>query len=539
MKRLLLLGIFLSAQLALAEGVTEKPAKIFPSVINSGLTIKGYSPSKVVLSVQGADNQTTHLQTWRDSDGNILAQIQGNGRFYTTTGVKSDALQGGGSLMLWPEGGVVIEHNLTTNEADFDYTGGDYENLMTDASGVFAGADKGNWIIVRTGTYKGAMAEIKTVLDADNVILHTMGWDFDIADFGYYIIQHPQVVIGDGCHNEFQVGTAGHLDIHSGAWVGSTYSNNMFEVEMEGAADNLRVAFTEAECDGHNNIVGQEVYIETGDLSPGESVAGIYTHVDISEASSSDSTTSVPCFIAGVENGSDATAKAFLALAGFDIAFQVYGATEDNPDYGYEVASGSVINRVTGTPQDGTAFLSTSTSNVQIFDGDNDYILIGSDDTFEIVDVLLETGANRNVLFEFYYSTGVDTWATLIVVDTTRGARNNGQWNFNAPVDWAKGNQAEAAADITSAYYIKAVRTRNAVAVPPTESYFKIRVSKESGMSITGSGAIEPAGQAADPCGDAAQFPTGSIFYNSTNNFPCFCNEAGLARKMTDSADCY
>ncbi len=447
--------------------------------------------SDVGLSIKGAVSQTANLQTWSENDGAVVAQVQGNGRIYTTSGVKADALTGGGSLMLWPDGGIVIEHDLQAHEADFDYTGGSQENLMTDAAGVFVAADEGNWIIVRTGTYKGAMAEIKTFIDSDNVVLHTMGWDFDIADFGYYIIQHPQVVIGDGYHNEFQVGTTGHLDIHSDDWVGSTYSSNMFEVEMDGAAANLRTAHIESECNGYNNIVGLEVHAKSGDLGPDKSVAGIYSHIDVSEATSSDATTSTPCYIAGVENGTSATTKAFLALAGFSKAFQVYGAPDDDPRYGYEVTGGVVADRVNGGTADTTAFLSSSASDLEIMDSDDDYILIGSDNTFEIVDVDLSTGANTTIVPLFYYSKAGGNWTALTVVDTTNGLTDNGQFNFNAPSDWTKDDEAEANGDITNAYYIKVVRTRNNLVQNPVENYFKTRASKSSGMEIRGDGVVK------------------------------------------------
>ena len=55
--------------------------------------------------------------------------------------------------------------------------------------------------------------------------------------------------------------------------------------------------------------------------------------------------------------------------------------------------------------------------------------------------------------------------------DGTNGLQNSGNITFNAPGDWTKDDEAEVNGDITNAYYIKIVRTKNGVYTQPIENY--------------------------------------------------------------------
>ncbi len=447
---------------------------------------------------------------------------------HATNGVESIAVTGGPSLAAWTSSGINIEHSITNGAGNFDLTGGAYESLFTDTvNDIFTSADKGNWLVIRSGTYKNAMAEIGTYIDAENVLLHTMGWTFDISNVDYDIIQHPQFVIGDGHHNEFQVGTSGHFDIHSHDWVANSYSRYMFEAELESAADNVHCALLKAEAKGYDGVAGLHVDYESGNLGAGKLGGAIRSKLVMGEAVSADATTLVAAFIASLANGSSATSQAFVVLPGFDEALTIAGSQALNPGYGYEVTSGSVADRVNGGTADTTAFLSSSASNLALFDNDNDYILIGSDNTFEVIEWAASTGSAKDIDATFEYSTGNDTWSTLTVSDGTSGFQNAGQIIFTAPGGWAKGNEAESAADITSAYYVKITRTRTpSIATLPVEDYFKIYTSGTQGMKIRGDGSIQPA-TIAD-----ASASNDSIYYSSDQSKLVYKDSGGTVRDL-------
>lgn len=518
------------------------PSLVFAESLGQG---KGHrivsgDAGEVALEVKAAASQTANIQSWTDSDSNAIAQVQGNGRMWTGAGLKSDALKYGGSLMLWTNAGPVFDHTGLTGS--YDYTGGAYEELFTCTTASFTqdDADTKNWIIIKSGEFKGAMAEILTFISTTQVVLHTMAWAEDITSVTFDIMEHPMAIIGDGHHIEWRINGTGHFGITSVDWLGSNYTNNMLDFELDAATNSLRNIYSMTNANGYSDIYGARVRLTTGDIAANEINYGMSVSIDETGAASADSTTLLPAYEANTTNVSDATTQAFVARVGFVEAMRVYGAEAEDPDYGYEITSGSVVDRVNSGGGGNDAFI-TSGTNVEIFDSNADYILIGNDAKFEVINYIAAVPSSKDIIETYEYSTGNDTWSTLTTIaEGTNGFTRSGGILFNAPGDWAVGNQAEGAADITSAYYIKITRTfATNISVLPTESYFKIADSRDVGMRIMGSGAIELPKITADPCGDAARYPEGSVFYNDTSNYPCYCDDGGNDLKFSDNGACF
>lgn len=499
-------------------------------LVSSGTIIGTGNASSIGLIISGYANQTAHLQTWTDYSGNILSRIQANGRIYAGAGLYSDCLEAGAGLVMFPHEGVQIQHDLTSNSASYDYTGGEYEQYMSDPSGIFTSGDVGNWIVVRTGDYKGAMAHITEYISSSGVILHTMGWHFDISNFGYYIIEQPEVVIGDGYHMEFNANGDGHFDIHSSNWSGNLYTNNLFESELDAGLSQLRAGLFKAEANGYGDITALYADYIAGPIDSGVVGAGITSRIQSRDTTYADSTTEIMAFRARAVNETDATMIAYRAAPGFDYAFQVQGATAIDPDYGYNVvdATANVYDRVTGTPTSGTAFLDSSVDDVTLFNAVNDYILIGSSGTFEIIEVDLSTVSSKSIVPVFEYSTGDGTWATLsVLADSTLGFQQDGQISFIAPIDWAVGETAETASDITSAYYVRITRSyAPVISVKPIEDHFKIYESRGTGFNIRGNGTMQPVSLA----DGGAQ--NDSIYYSTTQSALVYKDSVGSVHAL-------
>jgi hypothetical protein len=356
-----------------------------------------------------------------------------------------------------------------------------------------------------------------------------MGWDFDISNFGYYIIEHPQVVIGDGYHMEFMLSNSGHFDLHSVDWKGNNYTNNLFEVELEAGANLLRGGFFEAEANGYGNITS--IYSEylSGPLGSGLIGNGIVSRVVTTEATG-DSTTEVSAYLARIANGSSITTTAYKVLPGFSNALEVQGAQPIDPDFGYNItdATGNVYDRVTGTPTSGTAFLEASSDDITLFNAVNDYILIGASGTFELIEVDLATNSSKSIVPTFQYSTGDGTWATLTILsDGTNGFQQPGQISFNAPGAWAAGETAEVASDIASGYYVKISRTyAPTIGIKPVEDHFKIYESRATGMLIRGDGSIQPV-----ELTDAGAV-NNSIYYSTTQSALVYKDSGGSVNTL-------
>ena len=498
-----------------------------------GSIASGGGEDEVQLITKGSASQTADLQQWTDSSDAVQAKVQANGRMYTSSGLLSDSLEGGAGLAVFPNGGIVIVTADTSADGSFDLTGGTADSLFTDTVNspfTQANADSGDLLVVRSGVYKGAMAIIDEYIDASNVVLHTMGWTFDLTDVSYRIIESPMFLTGDGFHSEFHTHTSGHVDIHSDDWVGNTYSNVMFEAEMGAAVDGVDCALFEAEANGYASVQALIADYTAGDIGVGKAGGAVGARIDVSEATSADATTEIDCYLAVVIDGTNATTTAYKVLPGFTNALEVQGAVSIDPSYGYDVddSTATVTDRVTGAPQAGTAFLSSSTTDVTLIADAGDYVLIGGAATFEIVEFAADTGGSKDSELTFEYSTGDGTWSTLtILADGTKGFQQSGQISFSAPLDWAVGETAEVASDITSGYYVRITRTRVPVmSTLPIEDYFKVFSSRELGFIVRGGGTVQPV-HIAD-----ADTPNDSLYYSIDSSKLAYKDSSGTVNVL-------
>ncbi len=418
---------------------------------------------------------------------------------------------------------IAIEHSGTCS---FDLTGGAFENLLTSTTAIFqqSDADLSNFILITSGAHVGAAAEIRIFVDASNVVVEPFGWDDDLAAVTYVVTPHPILVAGSGNKISLDASTGGGVKIESYNYV----NGPLFTVELDAAIDGTAGILVEADANGYSGIEGIEIEYGTGDLQPADHVSILKIDMDETGASSSDTTTEVDFINLLTTDEYDLEKHAIHIGQGFDNAFHVSSGTEEDPDYGYTVIPDTATDRVTGIAPGGTAFLQASAGDVEIFTSDNDYILIGSDATFEAVEAILVSGANQSIQPEFYYSTGAGTWSAVVVSETTHGFTLSGIITFTAPGDWAKSNATvPAGAAITNAYYIKIVRTRNFLGSPPVEDYFKTyTASSLTDFEIRGDGTIRPVVMA-----DAAA-PNHSLYFSTTQNKLVYKDGGGVVHDL-------
>jgi len=425
---------------------------------------------------------------------------------------------------------VVLGHNAVTpihsGTGSFDLTGGTYENLFTSTTPVFEVEDmeRSNWIVISGGDYFGYAAEVETFIDASNVALHTMNWTIDLVNVPFIIVAHPLFASAAGGHIHVDAKSGGNFHVHS-----YDHTNDcLFTVELEAATDRIGAMCVDVDADNYSNVRAIEVEYNTGDYSPGERASVIKVSLDDVEAVSSDATAIIDFLNFLTLDTESLTKNAIKVGQSFDTALIVSGGTEEDPDHGYEVTPDVPVDRVGGAPPDGTAFLEASASDLTIFDADNDYILIGSDATFEAIDVILTSSANQPIGAEYYYSTGAGTWAALIVEETTNDFTQSGTITFNAPGAWALSNLTQpAGAAINNAFYVKIVRTRNHLGAPPVEDYFKTFTSSSTtDFQIRGDGTIKPVEMA-----DAAA-PNNSLYFSTTQNKLVYKDNDGVVHDL-------
>jgi len=442
--------------------------------------------TEIPMTIKEVASQTADNLKVTDSNDVTLLEFLAGGGFSNKEGMRTVTTQFGAGLGVQLYGEDVPEH--TNQSGWYDHAGGTQDMLFTKTSGdafTQEDADDGTHILLTNFSGAFPMAEIKEYISATQVVVHGYCWDDDIGSGGspltFLSLSHPSFISADCAEHEFSVEDTGSFEVHSYDFTG-TY---VAEFELDSAADGTDTVLVKAEAHGYNGVQAGVFDYQAGDLQPGDTGGAIGARVDVSGAASADATTEVDAFIAVVVNGSGATTTAYRALPGFTNFLSVVGSTIKDMDYGYTVDSGVVTDRT-------AAFAATGT-NVVMFAADNDYVVYGDDDTFEIINVVLAVAAsNLGVLPSFEYSTGNGTWSILTLAsDGTTGYSSNGPISFDAPGDWAKGNQLEAPADITSAYLVRVTRTRNTLPQVPTESIMRIYESRDLGMYIRGDGVVK------------------------------------------------
>ena len=453
------------------------------------IDITATNASTIPLTVKGAASQISSLLLAEQSDGTDVFQVRRSGSISNNDGVTTSAVQYGAGLFVFDYGEATPEHINTTGS--YDHTGGTYEKLFTNTEGdnfEQADADTGAHILM-VGDNIGAIAEIKEFINEDNVVVSGYGWDGDFAAETYFIIKHPIAIIADGAKHEFSVNSSGEFEVQSYQFTGS----KMMKLENDIAGDESDTFHIQHDANGYANTDAVQILYTTGDLQTGDENQVFQISVDESGATDGKidllflETTDA---VAGVEK------DAIHVSVGFDTALTVSGATADDMDYGYEyTAGGSPVSKVVGDD----SFINTA-DDEEVLSAANDYILIGNDAQFEVLQVILATPSSKDLDLEFYYSnntngtdTGVDGWTQFYPDDATQGFTQSGNIDWtSAGAAWDEDDLAEAGEAITEGYYIAIKRTR--VGDPPTdavEDIMQIYLSQSTGMNIDGLGVVQ------------------------------------------------
>jgi len=424
----------------------------------------------------------------------------------------------GSALIVWSYSQDIPEHIGITGS--YDHTGGDYERLLTSDSAIFTedDANNNNYILLSTGE----SAIITNYISSTKVIVHGFGWNQDFEDIIFNIYKSPSFIIGDNYHTYINVDGQGGVCLHSYNFQSGENHNSLFQLECDVAADNVGAMLLNIYANGYNEIDGIVMNYETGDLQPLDYSHCFHINLNDSEASNADSTTDIDCILFTTTTFSDAKKHAIHILPGFDDALKVSGALPIDPEYGYEITGTTVVDRVNSGGTGDDAFVNSSV-NQTIFDNDNDYILIGSDNKFEAIEVILNTFSSADLTFEFYYSVGSGSYTQFYPFDLTKGFTKSGiiTWRETDLSGWVEDDQAEIDGDITEGYYIKIKRTKNNVVTAPIESYFKIYDNLETGMLIRGDGTILPVSKA------DTDVQNNSIYYSTTQSALAYKDSGG------------
>ena len=461
---------------------------------DSGMIIETNAVGTSPLTLKGASGQTAKLLDITDSADTSLTWITANGRLQTDIGIRTSAIEWGTSIDCFANGATTTLKSGSAT-GSYDLTGNAKgESVFIDTTNSqFASTDVGKYLIIQSGTYIGAKAVITGYIDADTVTVWGAGWDGDLTNESYKTVLLPTIAVGDDNNILLNSGTGGDLlytsDLATG-WTSSDNTDSWFKTQFLANEANIDHMRWEIDANGNGNVDGLQIDYKTGAISGTDSsqvlqismndrlaTGGHYNLIDLE-------TTGV---CASCEK------DAIHVGVGFDDALVVSGATADDPDYGYENTSGTSTDRVNSGGAGNDAFVNSAV-NETLFESDNDYILIGSDDMFEVISAIITTEASKNIIPTFYYSKAGGNWTALTVDDATQGFQNSGLINWEAPADWTKDDEDLDGNAITNAYYVAIQRTvGGTIPTLPVESYFKTYAEQggDTGMRIRGNGVVK------------------------------------------------
>lgn len=420
---------------------------------------------------------------------------------------------------------TIPEH---TGTGSYDYTGNTTaERLFYATAPIFDETDDdGKMILLMGGTHVGAVVEIEHYISSTEVqVTSDNGWTSDVTSVAFGILPTPTFGVANSGSARFSMG--GESTLAMMALNATSFAP--VSVQVINGGNDISAFEVDVINGGYKHNEAIDINYVTGNMTADMHASILKVSVDKSGASSSTNTTELDFINIGQVGKNSSQSHAIHVGQGFDTALAVSGGTRIDPSYGYTVtAAHAVTDRVTGVAPGGTAFLDTSAGNVQMFVADDDYILLGSSAAFESIPVYLNVTSSHTIAPTFFYSTGIGTWATLVVSDTTNGFTNNGIISFNAPAAWTATNKVTpAGASITSGFYVKIVRTRNTITTPPTENYFKLYTSSSAtDFLIRGNGTVRPVRMA------DVSAPNDSIYYSTTANKLVYKDSSGVVNNL-------
>jgi hypothetical protein len=136
------------------------------------------------------------------------------------------------------------------------------------------------------------------------------------------------------------------------------------------------------------------------------------------------------------------------------------------------------------TYADITTAVGTDTTNVVIFEEDNDVLYIGHSAAFNTINFELATPANQTIAPIFEFSDGFGVWVTFTPSDSTNGMTASGQiaWTIADLASWA----IDTVNAVGSKYWIRITRTRNNLSTVPIESSMCIVIATEYNWNSDG-----------------------------------------------------
>lgn len=315
-----------------------------------------------------------------------------------------------------------------------------------------------NWITILTGDHVQAMARIHTYINASCVELNeNPGWDVDFTEVQWKKVQAPSIYFGDEGLTRIWVGedpeSKFKIAIPNGTGPRGVY------IRDTAGADHHQALSIVNDVKTYDGTVGLNIYSYSS-----TGVDGVHYDILNLLADTTGITNSEIHFmdVSLIGNANDVD---LIHISG-DIDHIIHQGSEDTLASAYYNGVNVTYN------------FTSESSDIPIFEADNDYIYLGNSLNFTHIAVSLATPSSADIYTEYYYCNSTSGWETLAsVTDTTTGFTTSGSITLINPDNRGTCNaeyDGTPFSDTANYTYIALKRTRNNVVTKPIENLISI-----------------------------------------------------------------
>ncbi len=458
-----------------------------------------------------------------------------DGKLYVGNGANTVAERYGVGYQLRENG---LTKTLPYPGIDATFTAATATIEKTGQTFVSDGVVVGDFMVLTSGEdgsavdYTGSCGEILSVEETKIIVsIAAAGTDVpnDLTGVGFVAYNHPIMAVLDNGDIHFKVGGSPDASFKVQSETGANDHTLHYDITPSVAGHNA--IELDLDPNGYGGVSAMKVNYDATGFENG--MLGTVHDVAIDNTGSSGGDVHVLDVAKSDTGDNDLEIEAVVTHPGVDPIAQYLGTAA-------ALAAGFEGDQSGGPSYtDRTAAFDDAGTNVQIFDADNDFILLASATKWDEVNVLLATPASQSIAPTFHYIEDDGSWVAFTPSDDTNGFQQNGTIRFEQAglTTWGVRTIAEVtgATGSDDLYWIKITRTRNNVPTPPTESTIKITaIGTKHVWDSQGRLSIKTFSQAAEP--DTTDLPANKMcFWTDTDNSKLYlCYNHGGTIKTTE-----
>jgi hypothetical protein len=292
----------------------------------------------------------------------------------------------------------------------------------------------------------------------------------DLTDVDFIVFNHPIVAFLDNGDLHMNVGESEDARLH----IESMYGNNVHSIDIAifAGVDGHEGINMNVDADTKSGVCAFGINFDATAFSDSDTLGcGVNIVADNTGATNGD--------FHGIEmslaDPTNTSVEAEAVATGEGVA-PIAQYLADSAT----LAKGYVYDDSATTYTDRTTEFGSAVSNIQIFIGDDDQILLASLAKWDLINVLLTVNSSQSITPVFEYIEDDGDWIVFSANDNTNGFKQSGSivWNKDDLTTWGQRTVNEVTGDVGAVdyYWIRITRTKDIIAPNvPTETTIQIQ----------------------------------------------------------------